>query len=304
LFILTSDRPFRRQAIKLFARVFLGSRRAHYHSWLPSLEIEGRSGTDPGKANFRGIEFPLRNIGIMSERAGDRIMIIGSGPSVKGADLFSLPERCALLLNGAISLIGMQILEPLAVAIEDERFVWRHFNLMRERLVHREVPLLLSPGVIRAICELDRNFLRDRPIILIDDVRKPYGLPLRDKTELGDFDFVLLGGEAGFSYDPDRGVFQGGSVAISALQFALATGAREIGFLGVDIANANAPRFYEKEGDVAYSGIAGAEARILAHIAVARNVATERGVRLSNHSAMSALGSIGLDYRPLDRTAS
>jgi len=253
---------------------------------------------------FRGIEFALRNIRSLSERAGERIMIIGSGPSAKGADLSSLPDRCALLLNGAISLIGMQIREPIAVAIEDERFVWRHFDLMRERLARREAPLLLSPGVIRAICELDGDFLHDRPLILIDDIRKPYGLPRRDKTELAAFDFVVLEGEAGFSSDPDQGVFQGGSVAISALQFVFATGAREIGFLGVDIANANAPRFYEREGDVAYSGIAGAEARILAHIAVAKDVAEAKGVRLSNHSAISALRSIGLDYRPLDQTAS
>ena len=301
---MASDRPFRRQAIKLLARIFLGSRRAHYHSWLPSLAIEGRSGINPGKVKFRGIEFPLRNIRSLSERAGERIMIIGSGPSVKGADLSSLPDRSALLLNGAISLIGMQICEPLAVAIEDERFVWRHFDLMRERLVRREAPLLLSPGVIRAICELDGDFLRDRPLILIDDIRKPYGLPRRDKTELAGFEFVVLEGEAGFSSDPDQGVVQGGSIAISALQFVLATGAREIGFLGVDIANADAPRFYEQEGDVAYSGIAGAEARILTHIALARDVAAAKGVRLSNYSAMSALRSIGLDYGSLDQTAS
>jgi hypothetical protein len=302
---LASDRPFRRQAIKLLARIVLGGRRAHYHSWLPSLAIEGRGEGSPGIAKFQGgTEFPLLGARALSERASERIMIIGSGPSVRGADLSSLPARSALLLNGAISLIGEQIREPLAVAIEDERFVWRHFGLMREKMTQRNVPLLLSPGVIRAICELDRSFLRDRPVILIDDIRKSYGLPRRENAELGAFDFVVLIGEAGFSSDPDHGVFQGGSVVISALQFALATKARKIGFLGVDIANANAPRFYEREGDVAYSGIAGAEARILAHIALARDVAQARGVQISNHSQVSALGSIGLDYWPLDQTVS
>jgi hypothetical protein len=302
---LASDRPIHRQAIKLLARVLLGGRRAHYHSWLPSLAIEGRSKGHPGKVKFRGVvAFSLFDIRSLSERAGTRILIIGSGPSVRRADLPSLPDRVALLLNGAISLIGEQIREPLAVAIEDERFVWRHFDLMRKKLARRDVPLLLSPGVIRAICELDVDFLRERPIILVDDIRKPYGLPRRDRAELAGFDFAVLDGEAGFSSAPDRGVFQGGSVAISALQFALATGAREVGFLGVDIANANAPRFYETEGDVAYSGIAGAEARILAHIALALDVAEARGVRLANHSRLSALRSIGLDYRPLDQTAS
>jgi hypothetical protein len=254
---------------------------------------------------FRGgIAFPLRDIRSLLQRVGARIVIIGSGPSVKGADLSSLPDGSALLLNGAISLMGGQIHEPLAVAIEDERFDWRHFTLLRERMTCLEVPLLLSPGVIRAIGELDPAFLRGRPIILIDDIRKPYGLPRRDRAALVGFDFVVVEGEAGFSSDPDRGVFQGGSVAISALQFALATGVREIGFLGVDIVNANAPRFYEKGGDVAYSGIAGAEARILAHIALARDVAATNGVRLSNHSQVSALRSIGLDYGPLDQAIS
>lgn len=223
---------------------------------------------------------------------------------MRDCDLSVLPARSAILLNGAISLAGQAIDEPLATAIEDERFVWRHFGMMRKRLARRDVPMLLSPGAIRAICELETDFLRDRPVILIDDIRKPYGSPRRAEAELAGLDFVTLREGAGFSSRPDRGVFQGGSVAISALQFALATGASEIGFLGVDIVNADAPRFYETEGDVAYSGIAGAEKRILAHIALARDCAAPRGVELVNHSPVSALRTIGMDYWPLDQTVS
>lgn len=240
----------------------------------------------------------------LTERASDWIVIVGSGPSVKVADIAALPERSAILLNGAISLIGQGIEAPLAVAIEDERFVWRHFDMMRERMTARNVPCLMSPGVIRAICEQDARFLESRPLILIDDIRKPYGAPRRSAADLANFDFVTLEGEAGFSSDPDRGVFQGGSVAISALQFALSTGAKEIGFIGVDIANADGPRFYESAGNTAYSGIAGAERRILDHIALAARIAEGRGVQIINHSRVSALRSIGLSYRPLDQIAS
>jgi hypothetical protein len=246
----------------------------------------------------------LSYVDALRRRAGERIVILGSGPSIKGQDLSSLPPRSAVLLNGAISLIGAGIAEPLAVAIEDERFIWRHFDMIRDR-IGRDVPCLLGPGVLRALCEIQRDWLEGRIVILIDDIRKPYGAPRRTFDDLLEMDFagLSLDDSAGFSSDPDKGVFQGGSVAISALQFAIATDAREIGFLGVDIANASSPRFYEKAGDVAFSGIAGAERRILAHIAIARAYADSRGVRLVNHSPVSALASIELPYQPLAQSA-
>jgi hypothetical protein len=300
---LSSDRPLRRTVIKLACQIFLGSRRAHYHAWLPSLSIEGRGPDDPGVVGFRGQRvLSLLGSHTLAQRAGGYVLIIGSGPSVKGQDLSHLPERAAILLNGAISLIGDGIKVPLAVAIEDERFVWRHFAMIRDRLA-QDMLCLFSPGVLNAIGELDAGWLDGRPVILIDNIRKPYGAPRRTAHELAAFDFTTLDGEAGFSADPDRGVFQGGSVAISALQFALATNAAKIGFLGVDIANASAPRFYETAGDTAFSGIAGAEKRILAHIALAKRFAEKKGVVLINHSPVSALRTIGLDFQPLGSAA-
>lgn len=285
--------------IKLLAQLFLGRRRAHYHSWLPSLVIKGRAGDASGKLVYRGKPIlDLSGIDVLATRAGRRIVIVGSGPSVKEATLDTLPPRSALLLNGAISLIGEGIAEPLAVAIEDERFVWRHFDLIARR-VPLDVPMLLSPGAARALCDNDPGLLQRRIVILIDDVRKPYGRPRRDEPELAALDYTTLRGPAGFSIRPDQGVFQGGSVVVSALQFAVAAGAEEIGFIGVDITNADAPRFYEEDGGAAFSGVAGAARRILDHIALAETIADYRGVRLVSHSSLSALNSIGLDYEPL-----
>lgn len=301
-----SDRPLRRQIVKLLCRIFLGGRRAHYHSWLPSLAIEGRRWGSPGVAYFRGSELVhLLDTDALSVRAGARIVIIGSGPSVSGQDLTGLPSHCAILLNGAISLTRDKVREPLAVAIEDERFVWRHFDMI-ERHVAPGTLCLFSVGVIRALSERDPGWISGRSVVLIDDIRKPYGLARRKAETLRLFDFVTLdeAGAAGFSAEPDRGVFQGGSVAISALQFALQSGAREVGFIGVDISNAASPRFYEQTGETAFSGIAGAEGRILAHIALAKAWAESKGVVLANHSPVSALPLIGLDYRPLDIAAS
>lgn len=297
---MASDRPFRRQAVKLFTQILLGRRRAHYHAWLPSLGIEGRSAGQPGRIVYRGrFILDLSGSDMLTKRAGSKILIVGSGPSAGGLLPQALAPRSALLLNGAIALIGKGLGEPLAVAIEDERFVWRHFEMMA-RTVPPETPMLLSPGAIRALCDIDPDFIRGRPVILIDDIRKPYGRPRRDDAELGDLAPVSSRGQAGFSADPDLGVFQGGSVVVTAAQFALAASAKEIGFIGVDIANADGPRFNEVAGHVAFSGVKGAEQRILEHLALAADVAKRQGVAFVNHSAVSALRSIGLDYVPLD----
>lgn len=257
----------------------------------------------PGTIVYRGRTVAaLAGFDILRQRAGSRIVIVGSGPSVKDSPLDLLPPRTALLLNGAIGLIGQGIIEPLAVAIEDERFVWRHFAMITKH-VTPDIPMLLSIGAIRALCDHDAGFLRGRRVILIDDIRKPYGAPRRSDTDLAGFRHAVLRGSAGFSSRPDLGVFQGGSVVVSALQFALATDASEIGFIGIDITNADAPRFYESDGSAAFSGVAGAEGRILDHIALGRDEAQKRGVRLRNHSAVSALRSIGLDYAPLAPSA-
>lgn len=296
---MASDRPFRRQAVKLLTRLLLGRRRAHYHSWLPSLRIEGRTGSNPGWIVYRGRDIlDLSGMDVLSGRAEERILVIGSGPSVEALSPQTVPPHQALLLNGAISLLGEGLAEPLAVAIEDERFVWRHVDMIR-RLVPRDAPMCLSPGVIRALCDLDAGFLAGRQIMLIDDLRKPYGGPRRQDAELRELGYVTLSGTAGFSSQPGQGVFQGGSVVVSALQFALATPAREIGFIGIDIVNADAPRFYEQKGSTAFSGVSGAERRILEHLALARDHAVRRGTVLVNHSPVSALRSIGLDYVPL-----
>lgn len=91
---LHSDRPLRRTLMKLACQIFLGSRRAHYHAWLPALSIEGRGQGSPGVVRFRGQRvLELLDANTLSERAGAHILIVGSGPSVNGQDLSGLPRR-------------------------------------------------------------------------------------------------------------------------------------------------------------------------------------------------------------------
>lgn len=295
------DRPLVRSVVKFLTTVFLGRARAHYHSWLPVLTIHARSSTNAGQVIYRGRTIiDLETSECLAAACGDCIYIVGSGPSVRAQDLKVLPPRSAMLLNGAIALIGEQIDVPLAVVIEDERFVWRHFAMMREKISPQHT-CLFSVGVLRAICEIEPSWFGGRSVVLIDDIRKPYGRRRRAVSELAKLDYVRLSssGDAGCSTQPDCGVFQGGSVVISALQFACAMPVRTIGLVGIDISNAAAPRFYETKDAVAYSGVADAEARILSHVDLARTVAHSRARDVRNHSPISALRKIGMAYTPL-----
>jgi hypothetical protein len=293
-----SDRPLRRSLIKTGTRLLLGNARAHFQDAFPGLRIcratKGRKGT----VHYRGKAVAnLSSADALRARAGDSLFVVGSGPSIAQNDLSALPPCSAILLNGAIKLWGGPIETPFAVAVEDERFIWRHFDLLKQT-VRGDVPCLFSVEVLRAICEVDATFLRGRTIMLIDDIRKPFDRRRRRYAVIQALEFIRRDADidAGLSFEPDSGVFRGGSVAVSALQFALYCEPKTIGLFGIDISNAHQPRFYENAGDSAPSGVAEAERRIVAHFALAKRVAGERGLKLVNFSPVSALIGIGFPY--------
>ena len=236
----------------------------------------------PGELRFRGeVLCPLLPLSALAGRAGDTVAVVGSGPSMRGADPAQLPGF-PILLNGAASLN----LARAAVAVEDERFVWRHLPMLREAL-RPDTLRLFSPAVMRALAELAPQLLRSAPVILMENRDKPFGRP-RPKPD-----------GAMVATDPQRGVVIAGTVAFSALQMALATGARRIALAGVDLSNAAEPRFYERPGDTAPSGLVTGQERILAHFAAALVLACARGVRLETVTPGSALEQVGVPYVPL-----
>lgn len=290
----SEDRPFFRKIIKAASRLLFGSARAHFQDRFPGLRIDGGA---TGAVFYRNAQIArLLSVDILGEGQSE-LFIVGSGPSVSHGDFASVPPDRAILLNGALHLMGREIARPLAVAIEDERFVWRHYDLMCERISPGTI-CLFSVQVLRALCEHDPAWLADKRIVLIDNIAKPYGVARRKLAELAALDFVAGddAGDAALSLRPQEGVFQGGSVAISALQFAMACKPGLIGLFGIDIANADTPRFYEQKGGAAFSGIASAEARILRYFDLGRRVCADRGIRLECYSPTSALLKVGYVY--------
>jgi hypothetical protein len=98
--------------------------------------------------------------------------------------------------------------------------------------------LLLSPAVIRAICEIDPGWMAQMRVVLIDNILKPYHHPRRRITEIADLPYIRTSGAGScLSLLPDLGIFPAGSIAVSAFQFAIHCHPKKIGFLGVDITN-------------------------------------------------------------------
>lgn len=293
---MRSNRPLSRSLIKLAIRLVAGESRAHAQDWFPGLRLVAATPQERGSIYYRGkLVGHLTSSAQSIQMTSTSIYIVGSGPSIGSCDVTRAEKNSCILLNGALHLVPDLIEKPLAVAIEDERFVWSHFGLLEK--IPADCPCLFSVSVIRAICEHDQFWLQGRPITLIDDIRKPYGRARRSGADLSALSQVRLSadGTVGLSTNPDAGVFQGGSVVISATQFALFLRPKRIGFLGIDISNANEARFYEKD-EKAYSGIRKGQDRILSHLAMGRELALERGIEVVNHSPVSALKTYGFDY--------
>lgn len=299
VFVLSfSDRPLSRSLIRL-AFLLVGKKWRHGQAWWPglSLDLPGADGAI-GAIRYRDrVVGGLHPLSAILPPPGREIFIVASGPSINNCDLSNLPDGGVILVNGAIHFIGGVVRRPLAVVIEDERFVWRHIGLMREK-IGRHAVCLFSVGVIRALCEIDPGWLAGRTIMLIDDVLKPYGAPRRRFEDLTGMGWITSDPQTGaaISLDPARGFVQAGSVAVSALQFALFARPSLIGIFGVDLKNAGQPRFYETKGAVAKSGIVKAQARVAAHFALARRIGEDRGTRFECYSPVSTLLDYGFEY--------
>lgn len=289
------QRPLSRYAIRT-ALLLGGSRWAHRQDWWPGLGIEAPDGHGSGKVTYKGKQVcslhPLSEVGHAEE-----ITIIGSGPSIQEQSFASIPVGSAMLLNGAIHLLDGRISEPLAILIEDERFIWRHSSLVFKMVVPR-TRCIFSTSVLRAICEINPGWLADRHICHADYVQKPYGLPARSLSDLEKLDFLRWNTTktAAISLDPSKGFFAGGSVAVTALQYGLSLNPGRLGVAGIDLSNANQPRFYESAGQSAKSGIVRAQDRIVSAFHLAFSVCVERSLEMVNYSPVSALSAIGIPY--------
>ena len=288
-----TDRPLIRRLIKV-AMSITDPARAHRQDIWPGMAIDRAT----GRVEWRGQ--PLTRLVTFADivpRNLKLIAVVGSGPSLARQDPTHLPPGSAILLNGAAILADR--IAPLAVMVEDERFVFRHMAMLAA--LPRDLPLMLSPAALRAMAERDADVLRHRKIALIDNLAKPVNGPRRVLSGSA-FDAMLARAPDGaaLSVDPDTGIAIFGTVALSAVQVALAAAPQRILLAGIDLNNAHTtPRFYEQAGHAAPSGIVAGLDRVLRGFALARDRALAQGVAMTCASPVSALLDLGFPHDDL-----
>lgn len=292
------NRPLARYAARFYCRLRYGRARAHAEDWWPALRLSG-PGADgqAGEIVHRGRAVaPLLPFPGLAEGM-DELLVVGSGPSLAAQDTARIPLEAALLLNGAVHLLDGAGRRPFGVVVEDERFVWRHWRMLEER-VAPGTACYFSTGTIRALCETAPQWLAGQKVHHLDFLHRPYGAPRPQAEELRGLPFLRWSddGAAAISLDPRLGLMPAGSVAVSAAQLALWLSPPRIGFAGVDLTGTGQPRFYEKAGDTAMSRLDAAREKILAAFGLIADESSRRGIVMENYSPVSSLKEAGIPY--------
>ncbi|WP_338880766.1 hypothetical protein WHX56_06280 [Achromobacter veterisilvae] len=231
---------------------------------------------------------------------GDAHLIL-SGPSVAQIDYARCPLGVAMGVNGSIALRRQQpTLRFDYYAMLDAGFVRRRRDLVAEVLA-QDLTLFVTPEVYRWIAFLfDRQSVRCR-IALFEEVHqralRPRARPeeLEAQSAAGPglvlFDARHPVHAHGFSLDPPRGLFGGGTVAYTALQLLAWLGAKTVYLHGLDLTAAAGPRFYESAAAQLPTAL---DRQFPGHIEPAFRRAgrllAERGIKVYNLSPASRLG--------------
>jgi KDO transferase-3 len=216
-------------------------------------------------------------------------------------DYARCPLGVAMGVNGSIALRrGQPTLRFDYYAMLDAGFVRRRRDLVAEVLA-QDLTLFVTPEVYRWIAFLfDRQSVRCR-IALFEEVHQRALRPRARPEELeaqsaADPGLVLFDARHpvhahGFSLDPPRGLFGGGTVAYTALQLLAWLGAKTVYLHGLDLTAAAGPRFYESAAAQLPTAL---DRQFPGHIEPAFRRAgrllAERGIKVYNLSPASRLG--------------
>lgn len=231
---------------------------------------------------------------------GDAHLIL-SGPSVAQIDYAQCRMGTVMGVNGSIALRRRHpALRFHYYAMLDAGFVKHRRDLVAEVLAE-DLVLFVTPEVYRWIALMfDNRTVRCR-IALFEEVhqraQQPRARPDELEAQLGaDPELTLFDARHpthahGFSLNAARGLFGGGTVAYTSLQFLAWLGAKTIYLHGLDLTSKAGPRFYESSGGQLPTAL---DRQFAGHIEPAFRQAGKllraRGIKVYNLSLLSRLG--------------
>lgn len=230
-----------------------GRDKSYAFSYFPYIKIENKNNVSyKNKFLFQAKDFKqLREI---SNCYNEEIYILGSGPSIKTQNLRILQGKKVFFLNGSIQISWQYNITPFFLAITDATFILNRLEIVSK--IQPRTRLLLSLSSIKAMKYFCPHILEENEIYISNSPLEPYG---EKKKQIKDLDknyfYISKDGNSAFSLEPSKGLFNGGTVMSNAIQIAFYLGFRNIYLLGLDIGNAQQPRFYENNKNKLKSGL-------------------------------------------------
>lgn len=175
---------------------------------------------------------------------GDTGILCAAGPSLNEltgfADVQSTGTRLAGV-NGAIRLRDRENIRFDLMMMTDPNMVHLQWDNLVEAFATSHL-LVISPKLACAVCQRDPDVLEGKRFLLVSQPHEAYGRMRPSRRELARRETAgeLLTGEGdwrltGFSFDPQWGVFAGGTVTVAAIQVLAYFGLSRIAIAGMDL---------------------------------------------------------------------
>ncbi len=181
--------------------------------------------------------------------SGKPLIIIASGPSVLDIDIdFFDSEKFDILgVNGAYKL-SKSVNFKYHVII-DRTFIVNRFDIVLDILNNNSLTLITTMDCLNEILIKDCLVVIKCNIVIIEHIDQPV---YKKKKELSDIvsNELVVDKNIAFSFNLNKGFYDGNTVAYAALQIAFFLNYKEIYFAGLDMCNFNKPRFYENSEDI------------------------------------------------------
>lgn len=284
------------KGVKWVHRLVFGKTRRHSIDLWPYLRLQRNATGAISHLSINGRSLALTPIEqVMAEAQPQQALhLIATGPSIEHIDYSQIHQGIFLGLNGAIELQSRYPLSFQYYVIFDQTFVIERANIVAKVLAQPQILLFTTPKCLLYIHKiLGLQTIRCR-LCVLEEVREHYNRPGQQTLSeaINDPDIsVSANHQHGFSLNPGRGLFGGGTVAYVALQIAAYLKYRTQYLHGVDLGNANQrPRFYETAGDRVKSHLVEElDSLILPSFSLAAPLLRARHITVYNLSAQSAL---------------
>lgn len=202
----------------------------------------------------------------------ENIFIVGSGPSVSKQNTDKLKNKNVIFLNGSILTALEKSIIPMAYIIIDANFILNRMDIINK--IQKGTNIILSPSAIKALAFFSPQTLTENNIFILSYITEP----AKHKTYFE------------FSSNPQKGFADGGTVMSIGIQLAYFCKAETTYLVGLDISNANQPRFYETVKNKQKCGLLkDYQQKILPFMKQAALMFKEKGMALYNCSPISKL---------------